>query len=147
MARASSNGINRKPGLASAAVGGDVADRLHKTEIRRDRERRRLRCLFRSVKHLAHSYAVVKKGGIILSLVGGLNQEEVKKHHIRAVGIWVKPNAKDLSQIAQLIDAGKIKPVVTKVLPLSDAIAAERQAETHHTRGKVVLRIADEPKA
>jgi hypothetical protein len=29
---------------------------------------------------------------------------------------------------------------------LSDAIPAEQQAETHHTRGKVVLRIADEPK-
>ena len=96
---------------------------------------------------LAHSYPLVKKGGIILSLVGGVDPEELKKYQIRAVGIWVKPNAKDLSEIAQLIDAGKIKPVVTKVLPLSDAIAAEQQAETHHTRGKVVLRIADEPKA
>jgi 2-desacetyl-2-hydroxyethyl bacteriochlorophyllide A dehydrogenase len=96
---------------------------------------------------LAHSYALVKKGGIILSLVGGVDPEELKKHEIRAAGVWVKPNAKDLAEIAQLIDAGKIKPVVTKVLPLSDAIAAEQQAETHHTRGKVVLRIADEPKA
>ena len=96
---------------------------------------------------LARSYAVVKKGGIILSLVGGVDPEELKKHQIGAEGIWVKPNAKDLSEIAQLIDAGKIKPVVTKLLPLSEAIAAEQQAETHHTRGKVVLRIADEPKA
>jgi len=96
---------------------------------------------------LAHSYSVVKKGGIILSLVGGVDPKELKKHQILAAGIWVKANAKDLSEIAQLIDAGKIKPVVTKVLPLSDAVAAEQQAETHHTRGKVVLRIADEPKA
>jgi NADPH:quinone reductase-like Zn-dependent oxidoreductase len=88
----------------------------------------------------------VKKGGIILALVAQPDPEEVKKHEIRAAGIWVKPNAQDLSNIAQLIDAGKIKPVVTKVLPLSEAIAAEQQAETHHTRGKVVLRIADEPK-
>jgi len=95
---------------------------------------------------LARSYAVMKKGGIILALVARPDPEELKKHEIRAAGIWVKPNAKDLSNIAQLIDAGKIKPVVTKVLPLSEAIAAEQQAETHHTRGKVVLRIADEPK-
>jgi NADPH:quinone reductase-like Zn-dependent oxidoreductase len=72
--------------------------------------------------------------------------EKVKKHEIRAAGISVKPNAKDLSDIAQLIDAGKLKPIVTQVRPLSEAIAAEQQAETHHTRGKVVLRIADEPK-
>jgi NADPH:quinone reductase-like Zn-dependent oxidoreductase len=59
----------------------------------------------------------------------------------------VNPNAEDLAEIAQLIDAGKIKPMVTQVLPLSEAIAAQRQAATHHTRGKVVLRIADEPKS
>jgi NADPH:quinone reductase-like Zn-dependent oxidoreductase len=95
---------------------------------------------------LARSYAVVKKGGVILALVGRPDPEQLKKHEIRAVGIWVNPNAKDLSEIAQLIDAGKIKPVVTQVRPMTEAIAAEEQAETHHTRGKVVLRIADEPK-
>jgi NADPH:quinone reductase-like Zn-dependent oxidoreductase len=94
---------------------------------------------------LARSYAVMKKGGIILELVGRPDPKELEKHEIRAIGVWVKPNAKDLSKIAQLIDAGKIKPVVTQVRPLNEAIAAEQQAETHHTRGKVVLGIADEP--
>ena len=95
---------------------------------------------------LARSYAVMKKGGIILELVARPDPEELEKHEIRAEGIWVKPNAKDLSEIAQLIDAGKIKPIVTQIRPLSEAIEAEQQAETHHTRGKVVLRVADEPK-
>jgi len=95
---------------------------------------------------LARSYAVMKKGGVILELVARPDPEELEKHEIRAEGIWVKPNAKDLSEIAQLIDAGKIKPIVTQIRPFSDAIAAEQQVETHHTRGKVVLRIADEPK-
>jgi NADPH:quinone reductase-like Zn-dependent oxidoreductase len=89
---------------------------------------------------------VLKKGGVILALVARPDPEELKKYEIRAEGIWVKPNAKDLSEIARLIDAGKIKPIVTQVRPMSEAIAAEQQAETHHTRGKVVLRIADEPK-
>ena len=60
---------------------------------------------------LARSYAVVKKGGIILALVARPDPEELKKHEIRVAGIWVKPNAKDLSDIAQLTDAGKIKPL------------------------------------
>jgi hypothetical protein len=30
---------------------------------------------------------------------------------------------------------------------MSEAIAAQQQAATHHTRGKVVLRISDEPKS
>jgi NADPH:quinone reductase-like Zn-dependent oxidoreductase len=96
---------------------------------------------------LARSYGVVKKGGIVMSLVARPDPAEIKKHGIRGAGISVHPDAEDLGEIAQLIDAGKIKPIVTQVLPLNQAIAAQQQAATHHTRGKVVLRIADEPKS
>ena len=95
---------------------------------------------------LARSYGVVKKGGIVMSLVARPDRTELERLGIRGAGISVHPDAEDLTQIAQLIDAGKIKPIVTQVLPLSEAIAAQRQAATHHTRGKLVLRIADEPK-
>ena len=96
---------------------------------------------------LARSYGVVKKGGIVMSLVARPDPVELEKRGIRGAAISVHPDAEDLAEITRLIDAGKIKPVVTEVLPLSEAIAAQRQAETHHTRGKVVLRIAEEPKS
>ena len=96
---------------------------------------------------LARSYAVVKKGGVVMSLVARPDPAELERLGIRGAGISVHPDAQDLTQIAQLIDVGKIKPIVTQVLPLSEAIAAQRQAATHHTRGKLVLRIADEPKS
>src|SRR5437879_10620965 len=95
---------------------------------------------------LAGSYGVVKKGGIVLDLVGRPDPVELGKHGIRGAAIWVRPDAKDLTEIARLIDSGKITPIVTQILPLSEAIAAQQQAATHHTRGKVVLRIGDEPK-
>ncbi len=96
---------------------------------------------------LAGSYGVVKKGGIVISLVARPDPVEIEKRQIRGATVWVQPKAKDLAEIAHLIDTRKIKPVVTQVLPLSEAIAAEQQAATHHTRGKVVLRVADEPKS
>src|SRR5213595_2146657 len=96
---------------------------------------------------LARSYGAVKKGGIVMSLVARPDPADLQKHGIHGGGISVHPDADDLTEIARLIDAGKIKPIVTEVLPLSQAVAAQRQAATHHTRGKVVLRIADEPKA
>ena len=95
---------------------------------------------------LARSYNVIKKGGIVMSLVARPDPAELEKHGIRGAGISVHPDAEDLAEIAQLIDAGKIKPIVTQVLPLSEAIAAQQQAAAHHTRGKVVIRIAEEPK-
>ena len=85
---------------------------------------------------LARSYGVVKKGGIVMSLVARPDPVELKKHEIHGAGISSHPDAEDLAEIAQLIDAGKIKPTVTQVLPLSEAIAAQQQAATHHTRGK-----------
>ena len=95
---------------------------------------------------LARSYGVVKKGGIVMSLVARPDPVELEKRGIRGAAISAHPDAEDLAEIARLIDAGKIKPVVTQVLPLSEAIAAQQQAATHHTRGKIVLRVADEPK-
>ncbi|HJT81652.1 MAG TPA: NADP-dependent oxidoreductase [Chthoniobacterales bacterium] len=94
---------------------------------------------------LARSYGIVKKGGIIMSLVAGPDKAELEKRGIRGAGISVHPDAEDLTEIAQLIDAGKIKPVITRVSPMSQAIEVQRQAATHHTRGKIVLQIAEEP--
>ena len=54
--------------------------------------------------------------------------------------------AEDLGEISKLIEAGKVKPIVTETMPLVDAPKANDKAATHHTRGKIVLKVADEPK-
>jgi NADPH:quinone reductase-like Zn-dependent oxidoreductase len=96
---------------------------------------------------LTRSYGVVKKGGFIATLVARLDQSELDKHGIRGASISVKPDANELDEIARLIEAKKIKPVVTEVLPLTEAVKALQQAATHHTRGKIVLKIGQEPQA
>jgi NADPH:quinone reductase-like Zn-dependent oxidoreductase len=95
---------------------------------------------------LARSYGVVRKGGIIATLVAEPDQAELDKHGIHGAAISVKPNASELAEITKLIEQKKIKPVVSQVLPLTEAVKAQEQAATHHTRGKIVLRVADEPK-
>jgi NADPH:quinone reductase-like Zn-dependent oxidoreductase len=95
---------------------------------------------------LARSYGIVKKGGLIASLVARPDQAELDKYGIRGAPISVKPNASELAEITKLIDEKKIKPVVSEVLPLTEAVKAQEQAATHHTRGKIVLKIADPPK-
>ncbi|PZR72813.1 MAG: NADPH:quinone reductase [Chthoniobacterales bacterium] len=95
---------------------------------------------------LARSYAVVKKGGIIATLVQRADPAQLEKYGIRAVSIFSKSDAKELAEITKLIEEKKIKPVVTQVLPLTDAVKALKQAETHHTRGKLVIKVAEEPK-
>jgi len=95
---------------------------------------------------LARSYGVVKKGGIIVSLVARPDESELQKHAIRGTALDVGPNSKELAEIGQLIDDRKIKVIVSQTFPLSEAMKAQEQVATGHTRGKIVLRIADEPK-
>lgn len=95
---------------------------------------------------LARSYAVVKKGGIVVTLVAKCDQAELDKRGIRGESLSSHPDALELAQITQLIDEKKIKPIVSLVLPLAEAVKAFEQAGTHHTRGKIVLKVADEPK-
>ena len=95
---------------------------------------------------LARSYGVVKKGGFIATLVSDVDQIELDKRGIRGESISVKPNSQELDEIGKLIDAKKIRVIVSQTFPLADAVKAQEQAATGHTRGKIVLKVADEPK-
>jgi NADPH:quinone reductase-like Zn-dependent oxidoreductase len=95
---------------------------------------------------LARSYDVVKKGGIIVSITGQPDPAELEKHGIRGTGLTAHPDAMVLEELAKLIDAGKIMPIVSAVMPLVDVAKAHQQIATHHTRGKVVLKVAEPPK-
>ena len=95
---------------------------------------------------LERSYGVVKKGGFIVTLVARINQAQLDNRAIRGVSLSVEPNSDELAEIRKLIDEKKIKVVVSQTFPLSEARKAQEQAATGHTRGKIVLKIADEPK-
>jgi NADPH:quinone reductase-like Zn-dependent oxidoreductase len=95
---------------------------------------------------MTRTYGVMKKGGTIATLISRADPAELEKRGIHGAPVFSHPDANELAEITKLIDAGKIKPVVTQVLPMTEAAKAVAQAETHHTRGKIVLKIADEPK-
>lgn len=95
---------------------------------------------------LRRSYPIVKKGGMIVSLSDNVDQAQLGKYGIRGTSIAVKNNGDELAQIAKLIDQGKIKVVVSETFPLADASKAQAKADLGHTRGKIVLKVADEPK-
>jgi NADPH:quinone reductase-like Zn-dependent oxidoreductase len=95
---------------------------------------------------LKRSYPVVKKGGILVSLVGRVDQAELGKYGIRGVSLEAEYNGDQLAEIGKLIDAKKIKVVVSETFPLVDAAKALAKANAGHARGKIVLNIRDESK-
>ena len=52
-----------------------------------------------------------------------------------------KPSKDDLQFLRELIEAGKLKPVIDRTYSLSDAPAAIRYLEEGHARGKVVITV------
>ena len=53
----------------------------------------------------------------------------------------VKPNKKDLIFIKELLEAGKIVPVIDRSYPLNEVPEAIRYLEEGHAQGKVVITI------
>jgi NADPH:quinone reductase-like Zn-dependent oxidoreductase len=96
---------------------------------------------------LTRSYAVVKKGGIIVTIAGEPDQAALDAHSIRGVSISASPKAGTFENLTRLIEAKKLTPVVSQVLPLAEVAKAQEQIATRHTRGKIVLRVAPEPKS
>ena len=52
------------------------------------------------------------------------------------------PNAADLAVLADLVDQGKLRPVIDSTFPLPETVAALRRVEAGHARGKVVIAVA-----
>ena len=50
-------------------------------------------------------------------------------------------NKKDMSELAELMQSGKVKPVIDRTYKLNDLAAAERYLQEGHARGKVVVTV------
>jgi NADPH:quinone reductase-like Zn-dependent oxidoreductase len=94
---------------------------------------------------LEREYAVVKKGGFLISIVGPPDAAKVQQYGIQAPPL-AAAGWSSLPELTKLFDAKKLKVVVTQTLPLSEARKAQEEVGAHHTRGKIVLKVADEPK-
>jgi NADPH:quinone reductase-like Zn-dependent oxidoreductase len=95
---------------------------------------------------LSRSYGIVKKGGMIVSITDEPDQTECAKHDIRCSRVGAHPDANVLEELAKLIEAKKVTSIVSQTFPLAEADKAHQQIETHHTQGKIVLKVADERK-
>jgi NADPH:quinone reductase-like Zn-dependent oxidoreductase len=89
------------------------------------------------------SWRVLKKGGILLSLVEPPSAEKAKAFGVRAAFVASHPNGAQLAEIAEIIDSGNLKPIVNRILPLSEARRAHELSQTGHTHGKIVLRVRE----
>jgi NADPH:quinone reductase-like Zn-dependent oxidoreductase len=87
------------------------------------------------------SLETLREGGILVGLMGLTAAARAPARDVRARAILVAPDSGQLRRIAELVDAGHLRPVVSHRFPLDAAADAHRQSETRRTRGKIVLEV------
>ena len=87
------------------------------------------------------SLKVLKKSGVLVSMLGQPNPELAKMAGVTAIGQLTHTTTEVLRRLAQLVDSGTIKIRVSKVFSLEKAKEAFQLVEEGHPRGKVVFEI------
>jgi NADPH:quinone reductase-like Zn-dependent oxidoreductase len=78
--------------------------------------------------------------GLLASMIGHSLIAPFISH--RVAGIFAKINTADLEQLASLVEAGHIVPVLDRTFALAETAAAVRYIEKCHARGKVILKVS-----
>ncbi len=89
----------------------------------------------------ARSWAVLKRGGTLISTLAEPSQKRAAELGLRAENYVAKPDGGELEEIGRLIERGAVRPHVVAVFPLAEVRAAQRRLEDRHTQGKVVLEL------
>jgi NADPH:quinone reductase-like Zn-dependent oxidoreductase len=87
---------------------------------------------------LRRSWEVLKPGGRLVTIA--TSQEASQDERTRSAFFIVEPRRAELEEVARLIDAGEVRPVVGAEFPLADALLAYRHKPA---RGTVVLGVGD----
>ena len=85
------------------------------------------------------SFKVLKKGGIIVSMLEQPNSELMSRYGIKAIFQFTQADRERLRKLAQWVDENNIRVNVEKTFSLEEAGKALDYQKDLHPRGKVVL--------
>jgi alcohol dehydrogenase len=85
------------------------------------------------------SFKVLKRGGIIVSMLEQPNQGLMDQFGVKAVYQFTKVNKERLTRLAEWVDQNNIRVNVDRTFPLDEARTALDYQRDVHPRGKIVL--------
>ncbi|MEV6793882.1 NADP-dependent oxidoreductase [Streptomyces sp. NPDC051320] len=92
----------------------------------------------------ARSLRALRPGGVLVSILEHGDAELIARTEaagMRFAGVSVEPDYASLEAIAELVDAGRIRPHVSETFPLEEVGKAHELIESGRTQGKIVLTI------
>lgn len=117
---------------------------------------------------LAESFAVVKPGGTVVSVAAlpepltatkdlgrgpalaalfwlaslGL-RSKARRHDVRYRFLFMHPSGPELAELAALVDAGKLEPIIDRIVPFEEIANAFTHLESGRAKGKIVVRMVE----
>jgi NADPH:quinone reductase-like Zn-dependent oxidoreductase len=88
------------------------------------------------------SFKVLKRGGVIVSMLEQPNQELMDRFGVKAMYQFTQVNRERLTKLAQWVDQNNIRVNVDRTFPLDEAAKALDYQRDVHPRGKVVLKVS-----
>lgn len=80
----------------------------------------------------------VRDGGVVVSTTPRVPTPSDEARGVRAVTIYVHPDAEVLAQLVTLVDSGELRVEIADRVPLSDLPTVHERAEAGQVHGKVV---------
>ena len=90
-------------------------------------------------KAQSESWPVMVAGGILVSIISEPPEDEAKKLGMRSAFVFIKPNAPALEEIAQMVDSGKLRPIIGAEFALQDIKHAHGLSESGRAKGKIAI--------
>ncbi len=87
------------------------------------------------------SFQVLKNGGRLITTLKPEPSEAATAKNIHVEGYTAQSYPDELQQIASLLDAAIVVPVIAQVMPLEKAAEAQELSKDGHVRGKIVLQV------
>jgi alcohol dehydrogenase len=88
------------------------------------------------------SFKILKRGGIIVSMLEQPNQELMDRFGVKAISQFTQVNRERLTKLAQWVDQNNIRVNIDRTFPLDEAGKALDYQRDVHPRGKVVLQVS-----
>jgi NADPH:quinone reductase-like Zn-dependent oxidoreductase len=88
-----------------------------------------------------HSCEVMRKGGLLINLQGEVNEKAANAAGVRAIDFAMEYDVKDLKEIIQLVESGKVRAEIAQVFSLDQAREALNLNQEGKSHGKVVLKV------
>jgi NADPH:quinone reductase-like Zn-dependent oxidoreductase len=88
------------------------------------------------------SFKVIHPGGIFVTVAAYLAEDAGQAQNVRAISAGRAPS-ENLKRIAELVEAGQLKPVVGEVFQLGEAWKAQDLSQSGHGRGRIIPEIGD----